>query len=106
MLLDPLEKQLDLPAGFVQFADCRWWRAKQVGQKDERFFGLWIFEANPAQMMGIVFVTVEPRQRHRLIADNALRPIVRCRVNSPQVGIRFGAGDKERAGSGSGIIKI
>ena len=98
MLLDPFEKQLDLPPGFVQFANGRWWRAKQVGQKDECFPRLWIFEANVAQMMGVALLTVEPRQGHRLIADDPLRPVARCRVDSSQVGIRFGAGNKKRAG--------
>jgi hypothetical protein len=49
-------------------------------------------------MMGIMFVTVEARQGHRLIADDAIRPIARCRVDPPQIGIRFGASDKECAG--------
>ena len=97
MLLDSFEKQLDLPASFVQFADGYWWRAKEVCQKDERFPCLWIFEANTAQVMGIVLLTVEPRQGHRLIADNTLRPIARRRVDPSQIGIRLGAGDKERA---------
>ena len=41
--------------------------------------------------------TVETRQRHRLIADNALCTIAGRGVDSPQVGVRFGAGDKECA---------
>ena len=48
--------------------------------------------------MGIVLLTVEPGRRNRLVADNSLRPVARCRVDPSQVGIRFGAGDKECAG--------
>jgi hypothetical protein len=47
--------------------------------------------------MEMAQLTVKPRQIHRLIADNAPRPIARRRVYPSQGGIRFGAGDKERA---------
>ena len=46
-------------------------KTEQLGQEDERFLCLRIFEANPVQMMKIVFVIAVPRQGHRLSADNA-----------------------------------
>ena len=98
MLLDPFEKQLDLPPGFVQFENGHWWRTKQVGQKDDCFPCLRIFESNAAQMMGVSLLTVEPRQGHRLIAVDPLRPVARRRIDPSQFGVHLGAGDKKRAG--------
>lgn len=39
-------------------------------------------------------MTVESRQCHRLIADDSLRSVARCRIDTAQAGIRFGAGDE------------
>ena len=49
-------------------------RTQQLGQEDERFLCLRIFEANPAQVMRTVFVIAVSRQGHRLSADNARAP--------------------------------
>jgi len=46
-------------------------------------------------MMGVVLLTVEPRQGHRLIADDPLRPVARRWIGPSQVGIHFGTGDKK-----------
>ena len=98
MLLDPLEKQLDLPAGFVQRTDRGWSRAKEVGQEDQRLLRGVIAEAYAAQLERILLVGGRPRQHHGLVAENALRAVARSRIESAQFGIRFGAGDKERPG--------
>ena len=46
MLLDPFEKQLDLPAVSVQFSDSQWRDLKVVGQEVEGFvcFAVVVFD--------------------------------------------------------------
>ncbi len=98
MLLDPFEKQFDLPASLVQGTDGGCWRTKEVGQEDEAFARLEIFEPNTTQMNRIPLLRVESGQRDGLIAQNALLPIVGGRIDAAHVGIRLGTGDKEGAG--------
>ena len=97
MWLDPFEKQLDLPARFVQGTDRGGRRSKQVGQEDERLADLEILEPNASQVNGVALMSVEPGQRNGLIADNTLRPIARCRIDTPEIGVCLGARDKEGA---------
>ena len=97
MLLDPLEKQFDLPTCLVQGTDGGRWRTKEVGQEDQAFARLEIVEPNPTQMNGIPLLRVESGQRNSLIAQNALRPIAGGRIEAAHVGIRFGPRDKESA---------
>ena len=68
MLLDPLEEQLDLPATLVKRADrcCR--QDHLVGEEDERFSGLGLVQADPAQKGRIVPPGVIAIQGDGLIA--------------------------------------
>jgi len=77
MLLDPFEKQFDLPASFVQFANCLWRKAEQIGQKNEDFLCLGFFETNTTQVVGIVFIATHVQQRmhlHRRLGTAKRRP--------------------------------
>ncbi len=58
--------------------------------------GVRVLEANAAQTVR-VFPAAADRQRHRLVADDALRPVAGRRVHSAQVGVRPGPCDAERA---------
>jgi L-rhamnose isomerase len=48
-------------------------------------------------MERILLVTVKIRQCHRFVADNSLLPIALCRINASEIGVRFGASNKEGA---------
>ena len=98
VLLDPLEEQLDLPAGLVQFANGHRRRTEQVGQEHEGLLRVRVLEADAAQMARIALAAVVARHGHRLVADDSLRPVVRRGVDPAQVGVQLGAGDEERAG--------
>ena len=65
--------------------------------KNQRLLCVGVFEANAAQVARAMLVTVETRQGHRLIADDSLRPVARWRIGPTRIGVRFGAGDEERA---------
>ena len=54
MLLDPFEKQFDLPAALVERADGGCWQHEAVGEERQSLAGLGIFVSDAAQMSGIV----------------------------------------------------
>ena len=95
VLLDPLEKQLDLPTTFVQSGNGHGRQACVVGQKDQRLLGDGVFESDTAQVLRVVLGSIVPIQRNGLIADDAAAPVHFGRVNAPGVHIAFGAGHKE-----------
>lgn len=71
MLLDPLEKQFHLPSRLVESANVGFLQSEVVGQKHQRFAGIGIFEANTAQMFGIILVDFDAGKHNGLIADDA-----------------------------------
>ena len=77
MLFDPLEEQLDLPARLVERADGGGRQREVVGQEDQRFSGFWVFEANTAQMFGIILAAGDSGQRNGLIANDTRAAIDR-----------------------------
>ena len=97
VLLDPLEKQFDLPASLVQGADrrCRW--AKQVGEKDQGLSRLGILETNTPKENRKILLRVKPRQFDCLVADNPFGTVAWRGIHPPEIHIRFGAGDEESA---------
>jgi hypothetical protein len=48
MLLDPFEKQFDLPAAAIQLRDSQCRQGEMVGEEHQAFAGGRIFEANAA----------------------------------------------------------
>ena len=60
MLLDPFEKQLDLPPASIKLGngDCR--EGKVVGEKNQSFAGLRDFESDAAQWRVEVLARVKP----------------------------------------------
>ena len=72
MLLDPTKEEFDGPTTLVQRADGQCGQTRVIGQKHQRFAGLWIFEADATQMFWVMLPTVETIQRDRLVADYAL----------------------------------
>src|SRR6267154_862333 len=71
MLLDPFEKQLDLPAAAVQFGDRKRGQDEIVGQEDEGLGGFGILKTDAAQRGLEALVRVEAREDDTLVADQA-----------------------------------
>ena len=82
MLLDPFEKQLDLPATFVEGADRGGRRGELVCQKHQRLSGFGVLEADTAQMIRIVLAGGVAIQRDGLVGDDADRPLGRRGVDA------------------------
>ena len=53
MLLDPLEKQLDLPAALVELRDGQRWQREVVGQEHQPPLVLGVVEGNTTEQVGI-----------------------------------------------------
>ena len=87
MLLDPFEKQLDLPTALVQSGNGQGRQACVVGQKDQRLLGFGIFEADTAQVLRVGLGGIVPVQRNGLIADDAAASVHLGRVNAPGIHI-------------------
>ena len=73
VLLDPFEKEFDMPAAAIQVGDCLWRQDKVVGQEDQSLPAFGIEKTDTAQTLGVSLHRVEPFQQNRLIALNASR---------------------------------
>src|SRR6266851_5432380 len=71
MLLDPFEKELDLPAAAVQFGDRKRGQSEIVGQEYEGLGGFGILKTDAAQRGLEALVRVEAREDDTLVADQA-----------------------------------
>ena len=85
MLLDPFEKQFDLPAAFIEGTDRRRRQGKLVGQKNESLTRFGILEPNSAQMNWIVLTGGKAIQRDGLVGDDAARSIGRRGVDAVRI---------------------
>src|SRR6266478_8527451 len=73
MLLDPFEKQLDLPPTSIKLGNGDRRQGKVVGQENQSFAGLGVFESNAAQWRVEVLARVEAGKHDGLIADRESR---------------------------------
>ena len=71
ILLDPLEKQLDLPATAIELRDRQRGQLEVVGQKDEALSTLEGDVADASQGFGVLFRHLRPLQGNRLVASEA-----------------------------------
>jgi hypothetical protein len=97
VLLNPFEKQFNLPAAFVQRSDGQGRQACVVGQNDQSLLGFGIFEADTPQVFRVVLGDIVLAQCNGLIADVATCPAHFGRLHAPGVHDAFGAGHKEGA---------
>ena len=58
MLFDPFEEEFDLPATFVEGADGRGWQDKVIGHEHECLARLVVFEADAAQVIGVISAAI------------------------------------------------
>ena len=94
MLLDPLEKQLHLPALPIQRADGQRWQAEVVGQKHQSLAGL-VFETDAPQMFRVTVAAVKAVERDGLIAEHTGIALGRRRVEPSGIEIRLCPDDEE-----------
>ena len=97
MLLDPFEKQFDLPATLVQRGDGQRGQRHIVGQEHQRLAGFRVFETDAPQLFRIAFRGVKTVQRDELVADYSRTSIYLHRVHPVSVHTPLGTGYEERA---------
>jgi hypothetical protein len=83
MLLDPFEKQLDLPVALVQGFDGQRWQCHVVGQKDQHLSRLRVFELDALHVRVLVLAGGVSIERNGLIADKVRSSFYRGRVHTP-----------------------
>src|SRR5271167_3197741 len=97
MLLDPFEKEFDLPAAAVQFGNRKGGQDEIVGQEYEGLGGFGILKADAAQGRLKTLVRVEARQDDALVTDQAGLAIDRMRVTALHLEVRLAASHEEAA---------
>src|SRR6266478_148445 len=95
MLLDPFEKQLDLPPATIKLGDGECRQDKIVGEKHQPLAGVGVFESDTTQGGVEVLARVEAGEHDGLIANQPGASIDRMRIATLGFEVRFGAGDKE-----------
>ena len=98
MLLDPFEKQFDLPAAAIQLGDGQCWQGEIVGEEHQTFAGHRIFEADSTKRRVEILFGVKACQHDSLIANQASAAIDRMRVAPLGFEIGLGPDDKETFG--------
>src|SRR5450432_237228 len=96
VLLDPFEKQLNLPALPIQFANSQCWQNEIVREEHQRS-ALVVAIADAPQTFGIALPRIEDDEIDELITNQAGAAIDRSRDNAPILEVRLGASDKEAA---------
>src|ERR1019366_1447178 len=98
VLLDPFEKEFDLPATAVQFGDRKCGQGEVIGQEDEGLGGFGIFKTDAAQWGLETLLRVEARENDTLVADQAGLAIDRMRVAALNLKVRLTASHEEASG--------
>src|SRR5689334_25080224 len=96
MLVDPFEKQFDLPTTAIELSNgqCRF--GEVVGQKDQSLAGQRIAKTNASQSLRIVLAWVETARDHGLVETQTDALVHRAGVTAPGVEVLPGPRDKER----------
>ena len=97
MLLDPFEKQLDLPATFVELSDDQSGKLKIVGEEAEALVCLFVVENDVAQILRIVVGRFYACETNGLIAAQARRFIDSPRIDALKKSVTFWTDDEERS---------
>jgi hypothetical protein len=97
VLLDPFEKEFDLPTVFVQGCDGGGRQTGVVGQEDQRFFGAGVRKPNTSNVFGIVLDGIKALERNTLIGDHPRASICWSRVDASGPKVVFCSGDKKGA---------
>ena len=98
VLLDPFEKQLDLPALAIQICNQLGLESEVVGQKCDALASV-VLDHHTSQRGGIVLAGIKDGQYTRLIAhDVRVDPVYGVGVAPLEFGIGLGTGDEEGVG--------
>ena len=98
VLLDPFEKQLDLPALSIQVRYQLGFECEVVGQERDAFATV-VLDDHASQRGGIVLAGIKDGQHTRLIAhDVRVGPVHGVGVAPLELGIGLGAGNEEGVG--------
>jgi hypothetical protein len=95
VLLDPFEKQLDLPAGLVKQGDAFRRKGKIVGEKREVLSLLDVEKPDAAKLVGVIFRRAEAGQDDRLVGFYPGRQVDRMGVHPSELKVPLGAGNEE-----------
>lgn len=95
MLLDPFEKQFDLPAASIEIGDGQCWQRKIVGKEHQVLAGYGIFESDTTQGRVEILLGVKAREHDGLIADQAGAAIDGMGITALGFEVGLGTGDKE-----------
>src|SRR5437879_7640985 len=95
MLLDPFEKQLDLPPATIKLGDGERRQDEIVGEKHQPLAGVGVFDSDATQGCVEVLARVEAGEHDSLIANQPRASIDRMRIATLGFEVGFGAGDKE-----------
>ena len=101
--LDPFEKQLHGPPGFVQQAKGERGQIEVVGDESEVTVLVGVVEVNPAQRVGVVLARGRRGQHDGVVGTKASRWINLVRVAAKKQDAAFGARDEEGAGAVEGM---
>ena len=99
VLFDPLEKQFDLPAAFVNGWDGLCWQIEVVGQEDKTLSSIGIKEADTSEFVRVVSLAFVSAQPNRLITAKTAGFVDRTRLTSAESHIAFCSYDKIGIGS-------
>ena len=97
VLLDPFEKQLDLPATFVKLCNDQSWKFKIVGEEAKALVRFLVVESDIAQILRIVVGRFYARETNGLIATQACLFIDSPRIDALKKSVAFWADDEERS---------
>src|SRR3974377_1434114 len=106
MLLDPFEKQFDLPTAAAQLGDGQRGQSEVVGEEDQAATMLRIPVTDAAQRSRITLGRVEPHQGDGLIALHAAALDHRVRNQAAKTKALARPGDEERAWQGPTIESL
>ena len=91
--LQPLEKQLNLPARFIEQRDGQGGQVKVVCQKHQELSGFRVAVNDAAHRLRVFPLGTDPGEPDDLISDDALA-LRRLGMAAIELQVRFGAGDK------------
>ena len=94
VLFDPLEKQFDLPAAFVNSSDGLCWQIEVICQEDQALSSLGIKEADTSEFFRVVSFTFVSAQPNGLIAAQTAGLIDCTRLTQAKSHIAFCPDDK------------
>lgn len=97
MLLDPFEKQFDLPTATIKLGNRESGQREIVGEEHQCLSRFRIFESDSLQWCFVTLERVEPCQHNCLIADQSRRSVDGMGIATLKLQIRFGSDYKETA---------